>query len=172
MTDKAVLISIQPSWCELIETLKKEVDIRKTKPSLELPFRCYIYCTQGFKFNTPYSYKTWAGRGKVIGEFVCDSIAEWRTDPQSKGYFITTDELALTQLTYEQLHEYGNGQALYGWHISDLVIYDKPKELSEFFLACNKPKGTDCSVCYERRENRCKSLKRPPQSWCYVEVMK
>ena len=90
---KSVLISIQPKWCELIASGKKTVEVRKTKPNLAIPFKCYIYCTKGFKPNTPYSYKTWAGYSKVIGEFVCDSITEWRGDSQSKGYFITMDEL-------------------------------------------------------------------------------
>ena len=46
---KAVLISIQPKWGELIASGKKTVEIRKTKPKLETPFKVYIYCTQ----NTP-----------------------------------------------------------------------------------------------------------------------
>ena len=44
---KSVLISIQPKWCELIASGKKTVEVRKTKPKLETPFKCYIYCTQG-----------------------------------------------------------------------------------------------------------------------------
>lgn len=175
---KSVLISIQPKWCELIASGKKTVEVRKTKPNLSTPFKCYIYCTKGFKPNTRYSYKTWAGYGKVIGEFLCDSITEWHSDPQSKGYFITMDELALTQLTYGQLNEYGKGQTLYGWHISNLRIYDKPKDLSEFKKPCNKK----CDKCdyldvqeigaYEhtREIKTCLNfIERSPQSWCYVE---
>ena len=44
---KSVLISIQPKWCELIANGKKTVEVRKTRPKLETPFKCYIYCTQG-----------------------------------------------------------------------------------------------------------------------------
>ena len=44
---KSVLISIQPKWCELIASGKKTVEVRKTKPKLETPFKVYIYCTQG-----------------------------------------------------------------------------------------------------------------------------
>ena len=61
----------------------------------------------------------------------------------------------------------------YGWHISDLKIYDKPKELSEFKkhyrqcyygdLGLATPKCSDCKSC---------NLKHPPQSWCYVEELK
>ena len=44
---KSVLMSINPRWCELIANGKKTVEIRKTKPKLEPPFKCYIYCTKG-----------------------------------------------------------------------------------------------------------------------------
>lgn len=170
---KSVLISIQPKWCELIASGKKTVEVRKTKPNLATPFKCYIYCTKGFKPNTRYSYKTWAGYSKVIGEFVCDSITEWRGDPQSKGYFITMDELALTQLTYGQLHEYGKGQTLYGWHISDLVIYDAPRDLKNYqqcFKCEYRQSCVEGAECYDAEGWY--ALSRPPQSWCYVEVLR
>lgn len=44
---KAVLISIRPKWCELIATGQKTVEVRKTRPKLETPFKCYIYKTGG-----------------------------------------------------------------------------------------------------------------------------
>ncbi len=166
---KSVLISIQPKWCELIANGKKTVEVRKTKPKLPTPFKCYIYQTRKtWVYNIYSRIADW--QSKVIGEFVCDSITEWCVDPQSKGYFITMDELALTQLTYEQLHEYGNGQALYGWHISDLVIYDKPKSLRKF-KKCNYP--YDCCACgyWDSTYLTCHREIRPPQSWCYVEVL-
>ena len=47
---KSVLISIKPKWCELIVSGKKTVEVRKTKPKLETPFKCYIYCTKNGKF--------------------------------------------------------------------------------------------------------------------------
>lgn len=42
---KAVLISIQPKWCAKIASGEKTVEIRKTAPKIEAPFKCYIYCT-------------------------------------------------------------------------------------------------------------------------------
>lgn len=71
---KSVLISIQPKWCELIASGKKTIEVRKTAPKLEVPFKCYIYQKKLLKNNKAYSYKTWARNGKVIGEFVCDRI--------------------------------------------------------------------------------------------------
>ena len=43
---KAVLISIRPKWCELIANGTKTVEVRKSRPKLHTPFKCYIYCTQ------------------------------------------------------------------------------------------------------------------------------
>ena len=46
MSDKkAVLISIQPKWCEKIANGEKTIEVRKTRPKLETPFKVYIYCT-------------------------------------------------------------------------------------------------------------------------------
>ena len=50
---------------------------------------------------------------------------------------------------------------IYGWHISNLLIYDQPRELSEF-TGLRTFKGG-----FELRK-----IDRPPQSWCYVEGMK
>ena len=191
---KAVLISIQPKWCELIASGKKTVEVRKTKPKLETPFKCYIYCTQGKLADLGViGNEIYQKRGKVIGEFVCDKIDTYFYDehigyptPQyegdesfydcGKGYWITCADLDKTCLTEEELLGYGKAGSLVGWHISDLVIYDKPRELSEFKRDCDG----NCQSCqyaiwqtngwaYEPYIVDCKPIARPPQSWCYVE---
>lgn len=58
---KAVLISIKPKWCDLIRRGRKTVEIRKTCPKLEVPFKVYIYETMDGG----------RGSGLVFGEFVC-----------------------------------------------------------------------------------------------------
>lgn len=140
----AVLLSIQPKWCGLIASGKKTIEIRKTVPTIETPFKCYIYCTKNNKISfwcgKRYSYVDdrshnafdMCGNGKVIGEFVCDAI-------------ISHCEMANADIAEQQgrirreaLAEYSNGKQLYGWHISDLVIYEEPKELSEFFFPSDK----------------------------------
>ena len=172
---KSALISIQPKWCELIASGKKTVEVRKTRPKLDTPFKCYIFETNPKGQTVPMLGKSneyWSslvlGKGKVIGEFVCDKVDEYRYGVYDNEfvYHIPTAEGEKT------CKEYGNGKPLYFWHISNLVIYDKPKALSEFFHACEAPKGTDCSVCIDCRENKCKAITRPPQSWCYVEEVK
>ena len=90
-------------------------------------------------------------------------------------YDVSDDEIVDSCLSLEDLWEYGKGKTLYGWHISDLVIYDKPKSINDFKKYNRDPENSacshmpksfylDCSVCKE-----C-GLTRPPQSWCYVEV--
>ena len=165
---KAVLISIQPKWCELIASGKKTVEVRKTKPKLETPFKCYIYETQG-RTETPFvdedGHEIFKGRGQVIGEFICDYVV--------RHCEMSNADLAeeMSCVPREDILKYSNGKEVFGWHISDLVIYDKPKELREF-KQCHK-----CEYyanCYEH-EYSCDgvyNLTRPPQSWCYVEELK
>lgn len=161
---KSVLISIQPKWCELIASGKKTVEVRKTRPKIETPFKVYIYCTNGETIYHPRDiFGNEALNGKVIGEFVCDKIIELA--PINRADEDIEKQACLSR---EQIVEYLRGKGC-AWHITHLVIYDKPKELGEFFHACDKPKGTDCSLCVDRRENKCKPITRPPQSWCYVE---
>lgn len=173
---KAVLISIQPKWCELIASGKKTIEVRKTRPKLETPFKCYIYCTIGNGVKGDYLVPSGIQCGKVIGEFVCDRIDEYFYDQafdesmgcfiNKYGYEITSYELAQTCLSYEEFEKYGNTNALYGWHISDLKIYDKAKSIEMF------PVGKiarDCGCGGYMIYN--KVLARPPQSWCYVEEL-
>lgn len=145
---QAVIMSINPEWCDLIVQGKKTVELRKSKPSLkvcmELPFNftVYIYCTK--------SPKAFNGGQRVIGYFTC----KWFDSIFPDGFFVGDTHLWCTNpaedaitgycLTEEEIKKYLKGKKGYGWHIDDLVIYEQPKTLEEF------------------------GLKRPPQSWCYV----
>ena len=66
---KAVMLSIRPKWCEKIASGEKTIEVRKTRPKLDMPFKCYIYCTQ-----SGVALGAWGKHGKVIGEFTCDRI--------------------------------------------------------------------------------------------------
>lgn len=135
--NEGVLIAIQPHWCELIAEGKKFVEVRKTYPKkYNGAFKCYIYCTQ--------SGKTDLAKGKVIGEFTCSGIETYGYNKNGYGLKDEKKLLELSCLTAEELYHYLQGKKAYGWDISDLAMYDKPRELSEF------------------------GLERPPQSWCYV----
>ena len=147
---KAVLISTQPKWCELIAKGEKTVEVRKSKPKLRVPFPVYIYCSKGTRkgdFITKsekFGYITghegsfynrateYDANGKVIGEFVCDKIVPLVLKENGVYYIPAKEHCGRACMTVEEARKYGNGKPLYAWHISNLVIYDKPKYLSEF----------------------------------------
>ncbi len=200
---KAVLISIRPKWCEKIASGKKTIEVRRNFPKLDVPFKVYIYCTRQnllMKSNvsgnlcvkrgksckeTLESHSETEYSGKIIGEFVCRTMEEFTTDYRAndaQNVAIAKDAcMTLAEMTD---YEYkGHSACLFGWHISDLVIYDKPRELSEFWKAC--PEQSELSkncwecenVCGDGDETDCKTdgriyLRRAPQSWCYVKEQK
>ena len=158
---RAVMLSIRPKWCEKIASGEKTIEVRKTKPKLDTPFKCYIYCTQG---NDARRLRgSW---GKVIGEFTCDRIYELAPLNHAPG-----DVEQQSCLTREEIVNYLKGTG-YGWHISDLLIYDQPRELTAFRRLC--PNDLCCETCamYSNNGGICNNgalpLRRPPQSWCYV----
>lgn len=161
---KSVMLSIQPKWVEKIANREKTIEVRKSAPK-EVPFKCYIYMTQGtYKDLGIYSEGIYQNRMKVIGEFLCDKVYNL---VNAFGGIMFSDEnfnqlepqlfRYMSCLTDEQTEDYLGNKDGYGWHISDLKIYDKPKELSEFFT----PMGKRPSYMIER----------PPQSWQYVEEL-
>lgn len=178
---RSVLISIKPKWCELIANGKKTIEVRKARPKCDTPFKCYIYCTKdkgvSFWAGKRYAYADdrshnlfdVCGNGKVIGEFICNKIdrlavcgydnrnTELRRVDDMTAYDLDYDYLNKCRLSLDNLKKYSNGSGLYGWHISDLVVYDKPKSIKEF---------------YHYGVRRGAKVTRPPQSWCYCEELK
>lgn len=160
------MISIKPKWCEPIASGKKTIEVRKSKPKLETPFKCYIYMTQGdFKDLGTYSRWIYENRMRVIGEFICDSIIDGNNTAQDWEYICENSCVPCKEI-YEYCGEDKTGHIkyCYGWHISDIKIYDKPKELSEF--KCKVKKCIN-EVYYSVTQ----SLTRPPQSWQYIEEL-
>lgn len=191
---KSVLISTRPEWCEKIcheigmdkngkPIYEKSIEVQKTKPSIPTPFKCYIYCC---KAKSQWRYSNYEGayensEGKivyaqqhVIGEFICDKVM-FLTPLGLRGFEMHEEILKMMCLTNDDLNAYGGLKTLYGWHISDLKIYDKPKELKDFLLPCGgkicwgcnllKVKGAECINRGKRYATR------PPQSWMYVEEL-
>lgn len=167
---KAVILSVRPKWCASIANGEKTVEVRKNKPNLQTPFKCYIYETLGKMHwaDIPIPKDQGGGYirdkirdgGKVIGEFVCDdatllTAAHYRyiekyacvSVHDIKNYMGIKEGLELTYL-----------DGCYGWHISSLKMYDNPLQISDFTQLRNTKFGAEPVA-----------LKRPPQSWCYVE---
>ena len=134
---KAVLISIRPMWSQKIMSGQKTVEVRKTRPKMNPPFKCYIYK---------------CGNGKVIGEFLCDEIIEDRTYGHNEEFY-----RAACMSAYDAA-AYAMQSPMYGWHISDLRVYDHPRDLWEFTGLRETKFGLAPGP-----------ITRPPQSWRYVE---
>lgn len=201
---KAVLISIRPKWVQKIANGEKTIEVRKTKPKLDTPFKCYIYCTRdkhlAFMQNqTGTNLITCMdvdaaipvggaiGNGKVIGEFTCEwlqsfdsAYSEWAYAVAPSGSVMPMHETKALELCQKDgclsdddvLSYFGDEDwKAYFWHISDLRIYDAPRELSEFERPyecneCDAKWASECNACHEEGK-----IKRAPQSWCYVEAM-
>lgn len=173
---KAVIISIRPKWCQMIASGEKTIEVRKNRPKLDTPFKCYIYCTRdkhlAFMQNqtgtnliacmdveTAIPVGGSVGNGKIIGEFICDRISLIAYDG---GELSSTTNAAFspaTCLSQTEIIAYiGDKGRCYGWHINGLRIYDTPRELGEFTGLRDARFGAEP---YD--------IKRPPQSWCYVD---
>lgn len=175
---KAVLISIQPKWCALIANGKKTIEIRKNKPNLETPFKCYIYCTKATELWLPYdnAQALHRGDGKIIGEFICDKIFPINVFENGAIQDWNYHNLQSACVPYDDMAVYiGAGRTGRAWHISDLIIYGTPKKLGEFMKPCEN--DLYCEECAMYREfteqcgNKALVLSRSPQSWCYVEEL-
>lgn len=146
---KSVLISIRPEWCAKIALGEKTVEVRKTFPKInvfEMPLRCFIYET---KSAYSFANKLFHGRGMVIGEFFCDALYPvlFHFDKKLVDHPIYYEtSIADACLSKEQIDSYANGKDLYGWHITDLKIYKKPK-MKE--LKCCPFCGGKARVLYE-----------------------
>lgn len=182
---KAVLMSIHPKWCEKIFRGEKTIEVRKTRPTtiirlFESPFTVYVYQTKhkGKSIVSEVLNSVYGG-GKVIGSFVCDKVRSY-IPLGIKGHLLPQEVYREMCLTKEQIDKYGGLKTLYGWHVTEPKLFDKPKDITEFaaFGKC----ADECSeydfcardVAEDRVTAKCFKrtfLKRPPQSWCYVEEL-
>lgn len=178
---KSVLISICPKWVDKIVSGEKTIEVRKTAPK-EVPFKCYIYMTQGtYKDLGLYSEWIYKNRMKVIGEFICDKV--YNLVNAFGGIMFADENLNqldpqlfrdMSCLTDEQTADYLGEKDGYGWHISELKFYDKPKPIMQFYKPC-PIEWKNCPVCefYSNYTGCCmNNINRPPQSYMYVEEVK
>lgn len=199
----AILLSLSPKQCETIANEKQSIIIKKTSPKIKTPFKCYIYCMKSMKHlykfpktidctNIERYYITDHNKyslvpqgyinGKVIGEFMCDNIIKYPYG-YCDGTDIDDDSLLETQLEREDINIYAKGKTIYGWHISNLVIYGKPKELNEFYVEdtvsikqCEyrvraaQPEDVARNGGLIKGSYACitKPLTCPPKSWQYI----
>lgn len=156
---KSVLLSVNPHWCELIASGKKTLEVRKTRPKQDTPFKCYIYQTK------PKSGDRNERDGRVIGEFVCDKIERYGIPYPAYQKELPERFVKESCVRYYDLHRYAWHDDLYFWHISTLKIYDDPRKLSEFSSGSSRLEISDTEDGLYLKRSR---MERPPQSWCYV----
>ena len=194
---KAIMISIKPKYVADILNHKKTIEVRKSMPKCDFPIDVYIYCTKDSKqrlypvalldksnqvFKRAYREDKIDNRtnylnGKVVAKFTLNKVEEilYDHDEREEWYATTTlndKELEKQScLSYEELDNYLKGKG-YAIHISDLEIFDKPKELSEFKRYHEKKdEHSPCWTC-KRFGTGCMScsLTKAPQSYMFIET--
>ncbi len=173
---RSVLRSAKPYWIYLIITGKKTIEVGKGSPKAKDWNKIVeMYCSKDVRsFNRiPESDRDWMRKylGKVACRFVCHKIDLYEYTDHGYGWSISEEDFNATCLTGSEFCKYGKGKTLYGIHITDLKIYDTPKDLGEFKRPCDR--FLDCLTCGRRIRDEyggCdRIITRAPQSFCYVE---
>ena len=191
---KSILISIKPKYVAEILNGNKTIEIRKTMPKCDLPIDVYIYCTKEeylyrtnkgyFSFNKPLQVGkgtkhpfVYSDESKVVAKFTLNKVEEIKSNLAMRFFTDSFNEKELLDkscLSGDELFWYLAPQELkvkscgYAWHISNLLIFDEPKELSEFY----KCQYIECTTLFDR-ESRFRpylEITKAPQSYCYVEA--
>lgn len=171
---KSIILSVKHRHNENIHSGAKTNELRTKPPKIECPFKVY-------NFDTVSS----GGCGKIVSEWICDSMETYRICMGIPKHLLDTG--CVTSNEIMKYTDNGN-KDLTAMHISNLVVYDEPKELSEFkkpLSVMEKMVDDDgwwlCDGCPNARWKnghliKCSAsycdhriITRPPQSWCYVE---
>ena len=130
--------------------------------------------------------------GKVVAKFTLNKVEkislpytkfgklEWvGCENERTLQTISLDEkdlLKLSCLSEEEIYYYLNfkhspNKCGYAWHIDNLVVFDKPKELSEFIkTTCKGCPFENTQICHNDIDGKLCRITKAPQSWCYVEA--
>lgn len=169
---KAILMSIQPKWvCEILNG-NKTIEVRTKFPKDYVGW-VYIYCTKDKKYANLINRGGFL-TGMVVARFWCDKVEE--TFFQQEESFNNEIEKTLKDscLTYDELWNYVGNKTFYKIHISQLEIFDKPKELIEFYKPCKYENIRCKDYCLKYKQyGTCEvaeNITKAPQSWCYVET--
>lgn len=139
-----MLMAIRPEWVEKILSGEKTVELRKRKPERAgadwgKPFQVLVYCSQRKKLKNKDGVEM---QGKVVAEFTCDLMLLVYDKDRKKLNHLGMKSACVN---LDELKEYSQGDPVFGFHISNLKVFDQPKELRDY------------------------GVKRAPQSWVYVE---
>lgn len=165
---KAILMSIRKEHNKNIFDGIKRFEGRKTLPAI-IPLGNHIDNTSTYNPSEydvicyVYEPTTGGGCGKVVGQFVCDFAQTFHS--KIANMKMVANALCVTE---DFAKQYFNREKGYMLRVCIPQRYDKPKELSEF--------RSHNVRTYIMDENGypmpTHEIKRPPQSWCYVEELK
>lgn len=131
---KSVMLAVSPEVYKLIAEGKQRIYLEKRKPSLPVPFTCYI-CEIRKQANR-YT-KEMVGSGLVFGKFICSGVDLCGEDTDISLLSLQAG------ISEEEAQECVSSGKTFAWRIDDVEIFDEPRELADFCLL-NIPK----SWCY------------------------
>jgi predicted transcriptional regulator len=186
---KTIIVSVKPRYAEQILNGKKTIEVRKFR--LEPPFKVVNYVTKcgndklknqllrledtgecvlcsttdlsKYKLNGKVAFEYVVNKVDFLAPRGIKDIALYYSDKWLKKM------LENACLSCDEAIAYQNNKSnLYGFHISDLKIYDKPKELREFRTPknCGECSVSDCYYCDS------KPITRPPTNFVYIEEIR
>ena len=151
--NRVILIADTPQWVEKIIRGIKDLEIRKSKPNLDLPRQVLIYCTNNIKEGREhFTFEKLNRLGMVVGMYTVRKVEKIKKRGDAMSWWFETDSLnnvelaARSRLDCPSMAEYLGDKTGYAWFIEDLIVFDEPKPLSAF------------------------GVKRAPQSYMFVEV--
>ena len=183
--NKAILMSIQPAWLVKILNGDKTIGIRKTMPKCELPIDVYFYCKKDTKLQWVIDCLPVAWGQGERNERLLDKTMNGKVVAKFTLNYVTTclntdcgneEILKNACLTKQKLDDYVGKRKFFAWHIDNLVIFDKPMELSEFVIF--KKQSVYCYREFQPYNDTIwiekiwvgHNLYKAPQSWQYVYV--
>lgn len=182
---KSLLIAIKPKWCAKIMSGEKNIEVRTSKAlanAIQKLINEYGYadiCAYCSKSNY-LGYISNKYVGNVIFKFRCYKVETIKVDEGDRlkrlwsQTMIEDTLLKCSCLTQAQMYDYLKDKNGFAIHISNLEIFDRPKELSEFYttkLDEDLTKRFDNSIQLENG-TWVKPITKAPQNFCYVEVLK
>ncbi len=192
---KAILKTESPkSVCQIVNG-DKSIIISRVKPNCDLPIDVYLGCSkQGsnkdyflvdsksfyedflrqpmqsrfsiLPKNYNYDFFGSVVNSKVVAKFTLNKCEKLKWNDNGYGLLYEKEIIKTSCMEEKELYHYLQGTG-YAWHIEDLVIFDTPKELTEFRKALSPKEINDL---YELDLPTYKMLTKAPQSYCYIEV--
>lgn len=190
--NRAMLMAIRPEWLVKILNGEKTIEVRKLFPKDYVGW-VYLYCSKGIKKNyhvievidtdtgwRGYEYDYYLSsdssylddclEGKVVARFWCDKVEEIVCHNMFNAPTYNTELLFERQLCIKSclgvydLFDYLGNKNGYAIHISKLEIFDRPKELSEFYNYDREYYDSKSVIRLVK-----KYLTKAPQNYCYIE---